>query len=446
MLGDVRSREAPMVDNDSAEVPVWTLTTRETSALPISVGDRMTPERLAELRTALAAFAEAPIATLEAHVMPSNIDRRRGMKLEAASPLATQLGLLLQQTSKGSAAVPASATGETLYRMVVPARVAGQFGSGMLQSMRSGAAPGAIYSALRGSTGIAAQASFVPVAGATAASSAAAGSAATAGIAVAGAGALTVAAPLVLMAVAVGVSAYAEHKRQEAVENITVLLESLKDEALDRERSALNGCRAAVDKATAVLLDRGRIGAALGLDGAVHAIEVALADAELRLAKWKQGLEELRNGKVETDVVEKWFEGFDADAGEFRAHLELAALAIALKKRVIALQAVEHAQAEPENLFESFMRALRQDQQHVVSLERELAQLLIDLSQLRLDRPHGFRNVVFTPAEVDRLLNASYRLRELGDGVQLATEASDVAIDIVRSRDGSVIVFPAAAA
>ena len=86
-----------MQNDDNSELPVWTLTTRETTALPIEVGDRMTPQRLDELRTALAAFAEAPIATLEAHAMPAGVDRKAGMRLEAASPLATQLGLQTDQ-------------------------------------------------------------------------------------------------------------------------------------------------------------------------------------------------------------------------------------------------------------------------------------------------------------------------------------------------------------
>jgi hypothetical protein len=38
---------------------------------------------------------------------------------------------------------------------------------------------------------------------------------------------------------------------------------------------------------------------------------------------------------------------------------------------------------------------------------------------------------------------ASYRIRELGNGVQVSNRVSDVAIEIARSRDGSLVVFPA---
>ena len=87
----------------------------------------------------------------------------------------------------------------------------------------------AIHSALMDSTGIVAQATFVPV-GEAAAAGAVGGAGATAGAAVAGGTALTVAAPLVLMAVAVGVSAYAEQQRQQAIEHITELLEQLHEQ------------------------------------------------------------------------------------------------------------------------------------------------------------------------------------------------------------------------
>lgn len=248
------------------------------------------------------------------------------------------------------------------------------------------------------------------------------------------------------MAVAVGVSAHADYKRQQAIENITKLLEKLHDDALRRERSALNGCRGAIDNATAVLLDRGRIGAALGLDSAVHTISVALADAEERLKTWQRGLAQLGGGPVEIATLRKIFGGVDEEGGEFRAHLELAELAIALKKRVIVLQAVEHAQMDPSNPFDCFVRALKADQKRVTELESGIADVLLRLSTLELDRSHGVRDVVFTRGEVDHLLRTSYRLRDLGAGVDTRDRPSDVAIEMVRSTDGSVVVFPAEAA
>lgn len=325
--------------------------------------------------------------------------------------------------------------------MVVPAKVAAQVGSGLVKPMASKAAAGGVRSALvNSSKQIAGQASFVPVA-AKAGTAGAAG-----GAAVAGATALTVAAPLVLMAVAVGVSAHADHKRQQAIENITQLLEQLHDDALQRERSALNGCRSAIEKATAILLDRGQIGVSLGLDSASYAIDVALADAEERLKKWQSSIDDMVGKPVELAKVQKTFDGVAGTAGKFRAHLELAELAIALKKRVIVLQAVEHAQLDPANSFDTFVGALRRDQQRVLALETGVATVLRKLSSLQLDRPRGFRDKFFTPGEVDDILRASYSLRELGDHIQLDNRPSDVTIEMVQSSDGSVVVFPAVAA
>lgn len=435
-----------MVDSEKTLVPVWTLATREVT-LPALAGDTMTPARLDELRTVLAAMADAPIATLEAHPAPKNIDRSKGLHLDAASPLATHLSQLITQTSKSAPAAVVGTGSDMLYRMVVPAKVASQVGSGLVKPMASTAASGGVHSALMGSSGIAAQATFVPVAaGKAAAAGAAGGSAATAGAAAAGAGALTVAAPLVLMAVAVGVSAYADQKRQQAIENITSLLENLHDDNLQRERSALNGCRAAIDKATAILLDQGRIGASVGLSPAVYAIDTAVADADTRLHKWQAALAELGDGPVEIATLRTKFDGVEkAEGGRFRAHLDLAELAIALKKRVLVLQAVEHAQMDDSNPFESFIQALKADQHRVVELESGIADVLGRLSTLRLTRPRGVRGITFSPREVDTLLSTSYRLRELARDVDKGNPKSDVAIDIVRSADGSVVVLPAAA-
>lgn len=434
-----------MTDQDKAAVrPVWMLTTQDVVVPPIAGDAAMTPERLAELRTVLATLADSPVATLEAHPVPAKLDRRQGMHLDAASPLATHLTQLLSQTSKAAPGAAVGATGETLYRMVVPAKVAAQVGGGMVKSMGSKTVPGGVRSALMGPSGIAAHATFVPVAGKAAASGAAGGAAAGAGVVAAGAGALTIAAPLVLMAVAVGVSAHAEQKRQQAIENITAMLTQLHDNALDRERVALSGCRAAIDKATAILLDEGQIGVSLGLDSAVYAIETAVAQANQRLEKWQRAIDGIGNRPVELAQLAKHFDGIDQhQGGDFRAHLELAELAIALKKRVIVLQAVEHAQLNPANLFENFINTLKRDQKSVLELEANIIGVLRRLSTLQLDRPHGVRDIVFSRGEVDDLLRAAYRLRELGDGLDGAERTSDVAIEMVRAGDGSVVVLPA---
>lgn len=425
-----------MTETGGTVVPVWTLSTRVTSPPAIPLDDSMTPERLAEIRTVLAAVADAPIVTLDARPVPADYDRSAGLALSSASPLATHLSQLVASTPKAGPAA-AALSGETLYRMVVPAKVAGQLGTNMVKPMASKAVTGGVHGALIGSKGIVAQASFVPVK---------AGSAAGAGVAAAGAGALTVAAPLVMMAVAVGVSAHAEHKRQKAIENITALLEKLHSDALQRERSALNGCRDAIEKAQALLLDQGRLGVSLGLDAAVFAINSALVDAEDRLKKWRTGLSEIGHGPVEIAKLNKTFAGIDKESGEFYAHLELAQLAVALKKRVILIQAVEHAQDDPQNPFENFVQTLKADQQRVSELESAIEQVMLRLSTLELDRARGFRDRFFTPGEVEDMLRTSHRLHQLGDRVALPGRSSDVEIEMVRSVDGSLVVLPASRA
>ncbi|MEU0216906.1 hypothetical protein ABZ281_18085 [Streptomyces sp. NPDC006265] len=433
-----------MTDDRKGTVPVWMLATGDVRVPAVTGDGPMTAERLAELRGVLAVLAEEPIATLEAHPLPEQFDRGRGIPLDAASPLAQHLSQLITQSARGSSAsATTTAAGEGLYRMVIPAKVAAQFGQGILRPMTAKGAAGCIRGPLVDSAGkIAGAATFVP-AGQAAAAGAVGGAGATAGVAVGGSAMLTVAAPLVLMAVAVGVSAQADSRRQQAIEHITELLEQLHEQKLMDEHSELDGCRDAIDKATAILLDQGRPGVSLGLDSAVHAINSALGAADRRLAQWQSALDKLPEGKaVELGTLTKSFPGIDDHGGIFRAHLELATLAISLKRRVVVLQAVEHAQSDPGNLFENFTRALKRDQHRLDALEASIAGVLVRLSGLELARTNGLRPV-FTTAEVDRLMRAAHRIHQLGDGVVVDSRATDVAIEIARDDDGSVVVFPA---
>jgi hypothetical protein len=436
-----------MTDDRKTTVPVWTLATAEVRVPGLTAGESMTAERLAELRGVLAILADEPIVTLEVHPLPDKIDRRRGIPLDAASPLAQHLSqFITQSTQRSITAARATASGDCLYRMVVPAKFAAQFGEGIVRPMVAKGAVGGNYSALVNSSGrVVAHAKYMPIGGAAAAGTVG-GAGATAGAAALGGTALTVAAPLVLMAVAVGVSAHADQKRQQAIEHITELLEQLQEDKLDDEHSELDGCRDAIDKATAILLDQGKLGLSLGLDSAVHAIDTALGKADRRLARWQSSLDRLPEGEaVELGTLTKSFPGVDDHGGAFRTHLELASLAVALKRRVVVLQAVEHAQSDPGNPFESFTRALKRDQQRLDALESSMADVLVRLSALELARPNGLRPV-FTTGEVDRLMSAAHRIHQLGDGVTVNGRTTDVAIEIARDKDGSVVVFPALSA
>jgi hypothetical protein len=248
------------------------------------------------------------------------------------------------------------------------------------------------------------------------------------------------------MAVAVSATAYADHQRQRTIERITDLLEQLHDDNLDSERNELDACTEAIDKAASILLDRGRIGLSLGLDSAAHAISTAIAATRRRLKKWQAALDALPEGPIEVGALTKSFPGFNEEGGAFRAHLEIARLAIALKRRVLVLQAVEHAQQDTNNPFKSFIGSLHDDERGIDELESGITSVLLRLSTLELKRDGGFRIPAFTPGEVDHLLTAAYRLRSLGDGLRTGFHQADVAIEIERSRDGSLVVFPAAAA
>lgn len=438
-----------MSDFDGTVVPLWTLSTTEGSTTVPALSDEgaLTPERLTELRSALAAFASAPLVTLEAHPLLSRSDRSKGMLLDSMSPLAREISRLVTNSPKVPAVTQIAQSGETLYRMHVPAKVASDFAQGLVKPMASKAVKGGVYGDLVSSTGkhaVAAKATYVPVeAAAAGATGTAVGTAA--GTAAAGT-AMTVAAPLILMAVAVGASAYADHERQKAIDNITELLEKLHDDRLESERSELDGCRDAIDKATALLLDRGTVGASLGLDSAVHAISIATQRAHARVTKWETGLAVvLEDDHVDVAELEATFPGITSDGGEFRAHLEMAALAVALKRRVIVLQGVEAGQGAESNPFENFVRSLRDDQQRINDLEQRIANLLRRLSAIELRTPKRLIDKMMTRRQVDSLLEASYRLRSLSSGEGAAALNAGVTIEIEQHEDGTLLVLPARA-
>lgn len=437
-----------MSDHHASTVPVWTLSTSDGTGVPaMPEGDALTPERLAELRTALATFSSVPVVTLEAHPLPKRRDRSAGLPLDAVSPLAQELSRLVAANANNVPSVAQVAeSGEVLYRMVVPAKVAAQVGKGLVKPMASKAVAGGVYDNLvDAATNVTvAKATMVPVERA-AAGAASTGAAGTAVGTVAAGGAMTVAAPLVLMAVAVGASAYADQQRQKAIEHIAELLEKLHDDKLEQERNELDGCRDAIDKATALLLDRGKVGASLGLDSAVHAISTATQNAERRVKKWEAALGEIANNRVEVSELESGFPGVTEDGGEFRTHVELAALAIALKRRVVVLQGVEAGQNDPDNPFEHFVRSLKADQQRIDELEARITGVLLRLSSLELQSPKRLIDKVMTRRQVDGLLETSYRLRALGAGVSTAAESADVIIEIEKHRDGTLLVLPARA-
>lgn len=427
-------------------VPFWTLSTSDASSAPLlQEEDTLTPERLAELRTALAAFSSNAMVTLEAHPLPARRARGAGLPLDALSPLAQELSRLVAANATNVPAVARVAeSGEVLYRMVVPAKVAEQVGKGLVKQMSSKAIPHGVYDNLvDAATNVTvAKATLVPVERA-AAGAASTGAAGTAVGTVAAGGAITVAAPLILMAVAVGASAYADQQRQRAIEQIAELLEKLHDDKLEHERNELDGCRDAIDKATAMLLDRGKVGASLGLDSAVHAISTATEKAARRVQKWEEALGGLSDNRIDVTDLEAAFTGIAEEGGEFRTHLELAALAIALKRRVVVLQGVEAGQSDPGKSFEHFVRSLKADHQRIDELERRIGAVLLRLSALELRPPKRLIDKLMTRGQVEDLLESSYRLRNIGLGVGAVVQSADVVIEIEKHSDGTLLVLPA---
>lgn len=148
---------------------------------------------------------------------------------------------------------------------------------------------------------------------------------------------------------------------------------------------------------------------------------------------------------VDVADLEAAFPGLTTDGGEFRAHLELAALAIALKRRVIIVQGVEAGQSDEANPFENFVRSLRDDQQRIADLESRVENILRRLSALELRSPKRLIDKVMTRKQVDNLLDTSYRLRALAPTHSTTSPSSDMVIEIEKHSDGTLLVLPARA-
>ncbi len=80
--------------------------------------------------------------------------------------------------------------------------------------------------------------------------------------------------------------------------------------------------------------------------------------------------------------------------------------------------------------------------QRLDKLESGIAGVLGRISAIELARSNGLLPV-FTAGEVDRLMRTANRIHRLGSGAMLDDRPTDVAIEIARDRDGSVVVFPA---
>lgn len=164
------------------------------------------------------------------------------------------------------------------------------------------------------------------------------------------------------------------------------------------------------------------------------------------MKKWQAALDSVReDDHVDVAELEGAFPGGTGEGGKFRTHLEMAALAIALKRRVIVLQGVEAGQSDQDNPFENFVRSLRDDQQRINELEERIGGVLRQLSALELRSPKRLIDKVMTGKQVDTLLEVSYRLRALAPADSVSRTGSDVVIEIEQHKDGTLLVLPARA-
>ena len=100
---------------------------------------------------------------------------------------------------------------------------------------------------------------------------------------------------------------------------------------------------------------------------------------------------------------------------------------------------------DSDNPFQNFIGTLAADSKRIDQLDISLNEVLLALSRVKLTSSRRVMNMMVTSGEVNSVLNASYRIRDIGDDVESSSDASDVVIDIVRNADGGLHVLPARA-
>jgi hypothetical protein len=327
--------------------------------------------------------------------------------------------------------------------MVLDQRIAGQLAQGLARPME--AAAGGIYGDILGKAGVVAKARFVPAAAAEGGGIglAAAGGGAAVGLG----GAAVAAAPFVIMAIAAAGAIYAEEQRRRALERIESSLKELLKNDLDVEMAAINGAMPALAKATSLLVDEGRLGAGLGIDSAANAIDTAIERAKLRTQRWIQDVSRLSE-KATVEQIEKSFPGVKDGDGRFVAELRMAGLAIAAKRRIMVLQAVEHAQINPGLSLKRFLAEIEREATALDELEASLIDLLTRLSELPIRVGSGIRDRVLLSHDADELLKWPERLRDLRRReAPRVNSAGHIEIGIVLGADGRArILEPAVVA
>ena len=322
--------------SEGEPLPFWILGSGPKETLPIDVrvkAEGLTAEKLQQLRSALAAFADDPPVTLERYgFQPAHVG---GYAVAQGAPILKHLAGIVGPKAAAAARPPAG--GETLYRMVVDQRIAGQLAQGLARPM--GAADGGIYSAVLGEGGIIANAGSCRRRGGRRRGprgrwrrrSSRTGRCCSRGSSLCDPGDCRCWCDL--------------HRgaRRRALERIESSLKELLQNDLDQEMAAINGAMPALAKATSLLVDEGRLGASLGIDSAAYAIDTAIERAKSRTQRWLQDVS-LLSQKATVDQIEKSFPGVKNGDGRFVAELRMAGLAIAAKRRCMVLQAVEHAQ------------------------------------------------------------------------------------------------------
>ena len=172
-------------------------------------------------------------------------------------------------------------------------------------------------------------------------------------------------------------------------------------------------------------------------------MDTSVEAAVRRVDEWQRKLDSFGDSGVSIKNLKAAYPGIDEHAGEFRSYLRLAAFAIAAKRRVAVLQAVEHAQKEPALTFTRFASVLRAEQETVDKLEHELTTLLTCLMRIQIRPPEGLLDKVLTRNEVRQLLKWPGRLRELAESEMPAESQASKALEIsmIRQPDGNLRVL-----
>ena len=168
-----------------------------------------------------------------------------------------------------------------------------------------------------------------------------------------------------------------------------------------------------------------------------------ITQLEQRLEEWERSLIELREENADVKKLEDRYPGILTGQGCFLIQLEIAKSAISLNRKLLVVQAVEHAQSQFEaNALTNLIDQLRRDEDEMNRLEARIQKLFRDISELELvPEKRSLKKIGYSQSDLKEFANQTLKLKSLADVPFQELPTDEMVIEIEQHGDGSLVVF-----